>query len=198
MSTKKSAPKYPTKREAELRKLIGEDMHKRIASLVKNKAQKDNAIRTRVDPHLKHNSHNLLIGKLFFTEFPEKGEDYMALASYLIYHIKNDNVSDLKKMFADIVTEKETADKTRGKKPSKAAIQTQALESFKKIQKDDSWTAIDFDRYLLEQTKDMDGVSFPPLYPRANWSRINKMLLIDHRVGRTGKKKVPKGKGKTT
>jgi len=195
---KKTAPKYPTAREAELRKLVGEETHKRIASLVKTKVQKDNAIRTRVDPHLKHNLHNLLVGKLFFTEFPEKGEDYMALASYLIYHIKHDDVSDLKKMFASIIMMKENAGKVKDKKPSRDAIAGSVLKSFLKIQKDDLWTAIDFNRYLLEQTKDMEGVSFPDLYPRSLWTRINKKLLIDHRVKRTGKQTATKGKGKTT
>ena len=197
-SAKKTPPKYPTKREAELLKLVGEETHKLIASLVKTKAQKDNAIRTRVDPHLKHNGCNLLIGKLLFTDFPELGEDYMRLASYLIYHIKNDSIGDLKSMFSGIVTMKKNAGKPRDKKPSQHAVATHALEAFKKIQKDDSWVAIDFNRYLLEPKQAVEGVKFPALYPRANWTRINTKLLINHRTGRTGKRAATKGKGKTT
>jgi hypothetical protein len=170
---------------------------KKISALVKTKVQQDNAIRTRVDPHLKNPRLSLLVGKLLFSEFPENGEDYAALASHLIYHIKRDGDKELGKMFAAIRRMKTHAAQAQAKKPSRYAVATQVLKRFLKIQSDDSWTAHDFHIYLKRETKDMEGIGFPPLNKAGSWTSINKRLLINHKVTRTGKPKAGKS-GKTT
>jgi hypothetical protein len=195
MSVKTTAPKKITKREMELRKLIGEEDHKRISEAVKAQVIEDNAVRTRVDPHLKNSRLSLLVGKLFFTKCPEGGADYAMLSSHLLYHIKNDSVSDTRKMFAAIIRMKTEARKAKDKKPARFTVASNALKTFQQEHKDGSWTAIDFNKYLVEQTKDMEGVSFPPLKKRQSWTRLNARLGISDKVKRTGKA-LPKKAGK--
>jgi len=75
-----------------------------VGRLVETQMLKDNRFRMRVNPTAKVEDRlSLLMGKLLCKELVENGEEYKAIASHLLYHIKNDAPKELAAMFKKIL-----------------------------------------------------------------------------------------------
>jgi hypothetical protein len=168
------------------------------------------AVSTGVDPHMKNPSLAIHIGRLLAKDLKApgthytngvghevdavEGYEYTAAASFILHHIKNDSVTDLKKMFDAILIMKSNDLKKRGNHITRAKFLAAALKRFTKS-RGNEWFACDFQSYILKTpTADAKAIT-PPLPAKTSkeWTRIYRNLGISDRVSRTGKARIPKG-----